>query len=304
MADNPRLARLVEVLRERRVAPGSPVELQRSGMELACERLPLADGITITTAVSDGGPVEWLEPAEPVGPQVVLWFHGGGYVMGSRATVRSMVSHLVALAGIRAVTLDYRLAPEHPFPAAVEDGVAAYQWLLSEGLEPAQIALGGDSAGGGLVLAALLAVRDRGLPLPAAGVCVSPWTDLTLSGPSLDANAATDPQVSRDGLSELADHYLAGHDPSDPLASPLFADLTGLPPLLIHVGAVEGLLDDSTRIAVCAEAVGVDVTLECWEDMIHVWHAFAPGLPEAVAGLERVAEWLRERWPVGAASES
>lgn len=304
MNDNPKLARLVQVLRERGTPPGEPVEVQRSNLERAVANQPVADGVTVTSASSDGGPIEWFEPHDARRPEVLLWLHGGGYVIGSLASVRAMAAQLAKATGTRVVTLDYRLAPEHPFPAAVDDAVAAYRWLLSEGVEPTHIAIGGDSAGGGLALATLVSLRDQGVALPAAAVCLSPWTDLTLSGGSLRTNADSDPQVSQTGLTEMAGHYLAGHDARSPLASPLLADLSGLPPLLIHVGSVEGLLDDSLRLADNARKAGVDVTLECWDDMIHVWHAFAPGLPEAVAGLERVAEWLLERWSPSHAATS
>jgi acetyl esterase/lipase len=154
----------------------------------------------------------------------------------------------------------------------------------------------GDSAGGGLTVAGLVAVRDRGLPQPAAGVCLSPWVDLTLTAASIDANADRDPQVGREFLERAAQHYLAGHDPRDPLASPVFADLGGLPPLLIHVGGDEALLDDAHRLAEAADRADVDVTLECWEGMIHVWHGFGPRMPEAGAALASIADWLTSRW--------
>lgn len=299
MSQNPRLARLAEVLRERRPRPGDPVEVQRSNMEAAVAKLPVAEGVATRPVVVAGRPAEWLEPSGPVHEGLVLHLHGGGYVVGSLNTVRAMASQLARARRSSVLTLDYRLAPEHPFPAAVEDAVAAFRWLLGEGHDPAAIALSGDSAGGGLALATAIALRDQGDPLPGAVVCISPWTDLSLSGSSIDANAESDPQISRRGLQEMAALYLAEQDPTHPLASPLFADLSGLPPLLIHVGGAEALLDDATRLAEAATAAGVDVTLERWDDMIHVWHAFAPGLVEGTAGIERVAEWLGERLPAG-----
>ena len=199
-------------------------------------------------------------------------------------------------AGARVLTIGYRLAPEHPFPAAVDDAVAAWRWLLDGGADPAAVAFAGDSAGGGLTVAALLAAGDHGLPLPAAGACISPWVDLTLSGESYDRNAATDPDVERWRLEEMARLYLAGADPRTPLASPVFGDLAGLPPLLIHAGTAELLEDDAVLLATVARTAGVPVTLELYRDMIHVWHAYAPVLPEAMAGIERIAAWLGERW--------
>jgi phosphinothricin tripeptide acetyl hydrolase len=190
---------------------------------------------------------------------------------------------------------DYRLAPEHPFPAAVDDAVAAYRWLLDRGQTPERMVLAGDSAGGGLTVATLLALRDRGLPLPAAGVCISPWVDLTLSGASYDAKAATDPIVTRDGVTEMARAYLGQTEARTPLASPLFADLSGLPPLLIQVGSEEVLLDDSVALAKRAKTAGVDATLEIWPSMIHVWHWFLPMLDEAQAAIDVIGAFVQAR---------
>jgi acetyl esterase/lipase len=238
---------------------------------------------------------EWLEPNDPVADRIVLYLHGGGYVNGSCNTIRPLAAQLAAAAGARVLTVEYRLAPEHPFPAAVEDAVVAYRWLLEQGCDPLSVAVAGDSAGGGLTVASLVAGRDIGLPAPAAAVCISPWVDLTLTAGSIDANRG-DPQVHRQGLSRMAAAYLAGQDPTMPLASPLFADLTDLPPLLVQVGSIEALLDDAQALAAVAKDAGVEVTLECWEGMIHVWHAFAPKLPEGKAGIDRVGAWLTERW--------
>lgn len=238
------------------------------------------------------------------GSPVVLYFHGGGYVMGSVNTIRPLAANLAVAAGARVLALGYRLAPEHPFPAAVDDAVAAWRWLLDGGADPAAVAFGGDSAGGGLTVAALLAARDQGVPRPAAAVCISPWVDLTLAGESYDRNAATDPDVLRWRLEEMARLYLAGADPRIPLASPVFGDLAGLPPLLVHAGTSELLEDDAVLLTAVARTAGVSVTLELYQDMIHVWHAYAPGLPEGTAGIERIAAWLGERWAPTAADEN
>jgi epsilon-lactone hydrolase len=207
-----------------------------------------------------------------------------------------MASILAAELRGRVLTPDYRLAPEHRFPAAVDDAVAAYDAVLGTGLTPNKVALGGDSAGGGLVLATLLAARDGGLPLPAAAVCVSPWADLTTSPTAPSIMAAADPQVTPGRLSEMAAWYLGDADPASPLASPARSDLSGLPPLLVQVGAAEGLLDDARLVTANARQAGVDVTFECWDDMIHVWHAFAPRLEEGTAALQRIAGWLAQHW--------
>jgi acetyl esterase/lipase len=186
------------------------------------------------------------------------------------------------------------LAPEHPHPAAVDDATAAYRWLLSQGVNPARLAIAGDSAGGGLTIATLVALRDAGVQLPAAAVSLSPWVDLEGLGESMTTKASVDPMVQAEPLRRFGKHYLASHDPRTPLAAPLYADLSGLPPLLIQVGSAETLLDDSTRIAERARKAGVKVTLDEWEDMIHVFQAFAVILPEGQQAIEKIGAFIRE----------
>jgi acetyl esterase/lipase len=194
---------------------------------------------------------------------VVLYLHGGGYVIGSPRSHRHLAAAVAAAGQASALLLDYRRAPAHPSPAAVDDATAAYRWLLDQGIAPGHIVIGGDSAGGGLTVATLLALRDARLPLPAGGVCISPWVDLTFSGASYRTRAAVDPIVTRPGIDEMARAYFGATSARAPLASPLFADLRGLPPLLIHVGSDEVLLDDAVQLADRAKAAGVDATLEC-----------------------------------------
>jgi acetyl esterase/lipase len=225
----------------------------------------------------------------------VYHVHGGGYTSGSCVTHRDLAARLSQASGARVFLLDYRLAPEHPFPAAIDDAVAGYEWLLAGGARPQQIVISGDSAGGTLVLAALLRLRERAAALPAGAVLISAMTDLTLSGASIESRAAADPLVYRESLAGAIAHYLGPADPRDPLASPLFADLRGLPALLIQVGADEVLLDDSTRLAERARAAGVQVTLEVWEAMWHVWHGWAAELPEARQAIARIGAFVRER---------
>lgn len=299
---SPQLAGLVAALRRHAPRPGNSVDEQRANFEAGVAKMAVPDGVYRTPVSAGGVDAEWLVPDGIQPREAILYLHGGGYVIGSLATVRPMASQLALDARARVLTIDYRLAPEHPHPAALDDALAAYRWLLDEGLKPAQLAIAGDSAGGGLTVATLVALRDRALDRPAAAVCFSPWTDLSLSGASLDANAATDPQVQRWLLTEMAGHYLAGHDPRDPLVSPLYAELHGLPPLLIHAGRAEALIDDAVGLARAASDAGVDVTLECWDHMIHVWHGFAPVLPEATDALRRVGEWLMERWAAAEAT--
>jgi acetyl esterase/lipase len=205
-----------------------------------------------------------------------------------------MTSRLARSCAARVLVVDYRLSPEHPFPAPVEDALAAYHWLISSGARPENLVVCGDSAGGGLTLATLISLRDSGARLPAAAVCISPWVDLEMTGPSMDSLAELDPLIHRDVLEEMAANYLNGQQRRLPLAAPLHADLRGLPPLLLQVGTWETLLDDALGIADRARQAGVDVTLETWQQMIHVWHVF-PFLPEAERALVSIAAFIRRR---------
>ena len=226
---------------------------------------------------------------------LVLYLHGGGYVMGSLATHRNLAARVSRATAGRALLLDYRLAPEHPFPAALEDAVAGYRWLLSEGHDPGRLALAGDSAGGGLVLATLVLLRTSGDSLPAAAVCLSPWTDLALTSESMETRADSDPAVDRVTLQHWAEHYLGGSDPLHPLASPLYADLAGLPPLLLLVGTAEVLLDDAARVARKAVVAGVEVVHEQWPELGHVFAAYA-NTPEAAEAVALIGGFLDEHW--------
>jgi acetyl esterase/lipase len=289
------LQTLIEMLRNGPLNESPSIEEMRQGMEAMTALSPAIDGTSFVAADADGVAVEWTAAPGVRDDRTILYLHGGGYVLGSIKTHRALVSRLSAASGGRALSVDYRLAPEHPFPAAVDDATGAYRWLLAQGADPASVIVAGDSAGGGLTLATLVALRDAGDPLPAAGVCLSPWVDLEGLGESMTSKAEADPMVQREGLLEMAAHYLGGADARTPLAAPLHADLAGLPALLIHVGTAETLLDDSTRFAEKARAAGVDVELEPWDDMIHVWHAFAPLLPEADQAIARIGEYVVKR---------
>jgi len=258
-------------------------------------QFPPAADVEVRVENAGGVPAEWVIPPGAAARRTILYFHGGGYVVGAPRDYREMVSRIARAAQARALAIDYRLAPEHPHPAAVEDAVAAYRWLLAGGIEPDRIALAGDSAGGGLTVATLVALRGRGERLPAAGVCLCPWADLEITGKSMDVNADRDPLVKRDVVAGMAAAYLGSQDPRTPLASPIHADLRGLPPLLIQVGAAETLLDDAVRLAERARAAGVDVTYEPWPDMIHVWQWFGSFLPEARQAIDRIGEFVRQR---------
>jgi monoterpene epsilon-lactone hydrolase len=254
-----------------------PIEEQRAAMDAASVGAPPPEGISIETTELGGRPAEWLTPDGVGRTAAVLYLHGGGYCAGSLDSHRGLAARIGIASGCAVATLDYRRAPENPFPAAVTDAVAAYHQLAADGVAPERMAVAGDSAGGGLVMALLLALRAEGSRLPAAAVLLSPWVDLTQSGASYRERVDRDPMLSREALDVLADHYLAGTHPRTELASPLFAaDLSGLPPLRIEVGEHEVLLDDATRLAERASAAGIDVTLTVWPEMIHVFQAF-PG---------------------------
>jgi phosphinothricin tripeptide acetyl hydrolase len=271
------------------------IEQRRAQYDKAERAFPAPPEVSVARISAPAAPAEWLTPPSARADAVLLYLHGGGYVVGSPRSHRHLAAAIAAAAGTSGLLLDYRLAPEHPFPAAVDDAVAAYRWILDGGVEPARVAIAGDSAGGGLTLATLLAVRDGGLPPPAAAACISPWVDLTCSSGSYAEKAASDPIVRQPGISQMAGLYLGGADPRTPLASPLFADLAGLPPLLVQVGSEEMLLDDAVGLADRARAAGVETALEVWPDMIHVWHWFLPMLDEARAAVEGIAAFIRKR---------
>jgi acetyl esterase/lipase len=223
----------------------------------------------------------------------VLYLHGGGYVIGSLDSHRHLAAEIGRAARAAALAIDYRMAPEDPFPAAVEDAVAAYRFLLAHGVQPAGITIAGDSAGGGLVVAAMLAIRDAGLQQPACGWAISPWVDMEAIGDSMTSKAATDPTVQKAGILDMARLYLNGADARSPLAAPLYADLTGLAPLLIQVGAAETLLDDAIRLAQVAGAADVAVDLQIWPEMIHVWHMYHPDLSAGRRAIAAGGEFAR-----------
>jgi phosphinothricin tripeptide acetyl hydrolase len=268
---------------------------RRAQYERAEKAFPTPPEVKVERVSAPVAPAEWLRPPGAAAGRVVLYLHGGGYVIGSPRSHRHLAAAVAAAGQASALLLDYRLAPEHPYPAAVDDATAAYRWLLDQGIAPGHIVIGGDSAGGGLTVATLLALRDARLPLPAGGVCISPWVDLTFSGASYRTRAAVDPIVTRPGIDEMARAYLGATAARAPLASPLFADLRGLPPLLIHVGSDEVLLDDAVQLADRAKAAGVDATLEVWDRMVHVWHWFLPMLDEAQSAVDGIGRFIRTR---------
>jgi acetyl esterase/lipase len=252
----------------------------------------LPPGVDVTPIMMNGLYGEWVRPRGAAPETAILFFHGGGYVMGSCRAYRPLVAKLAAGSRIHALTFEYRLAPEHPFPAALDDALTAYAWLLSQGTAPSSIVFAGDSGGGGLCLAALLAIRDRGLPLPQAAVVTSPWTDLTCSG---DSYKRTDPLAYAGCYPVFASHYAGTHDPRDPYVSPLFGDPAGLPPLLMYVGEHEALLDDSVRFAEKARASGVDVALNIGRGMVHCYPFLSPFFPEAKDAMDDICSYIRSQ---------
>jgi acetyl esterase/lipase len=292
------LTMVIDMMRAQQAAvpPDLDPATMRARIESMTGLLPLPPDVLAEPVTVDGVPAEWVSTPDADADHVVLYVHGGAYVIGSVNTHRDLAGRISRVARARVLNVDYRLAPEHPHPAAVEDATTAYRWLLRDGYEAADLAIAGDSAGGGLTVATLVALRDAGDPLPAAGVCLSPWVDLEGVGESMTTKAGVDPMVQKEHLVRMAKFYLGEHHPRTPLAAPLYADLSGLPPLLVQVGTAETLLDDSNRLAERARKAGVEVTLEHWEDMIHVFQVFAAFLPEAQEAIDKIGAFLRARW--------
>jgi acetyl esterase/lipase len=278
--------------------PGSPeptFEARRVGMDAFGEMSPLPAGLTKTEIDIDGVPAERLTPADAVEGRAILYLHGGGYCIGSPKSHRAIAARFADQAKAVTLVADYRLAPEAPFPAAVDDALKAYRYLLDEGYQPHRIAIAGDSAGGGLSLATALAARDAGLPQPGCLFLISPWADLGHHGPSYAQMEPVDPMITVSGIKQYSYHYGAGADLNHPQMSPARADLTGLPPMLIHVGQAEVLLSDSITLAQTAGLCGVQVRLEVWPEMIHVWHAFHDMLGAARTATSQASAWMAEQ---------
>lgn len=260
--------------------------------------IPVADDLLVEASILAGMDVLISKNANAVEGRAILYLHGGGYIFGSPRAYLGLAGELGRAANAAAYIIAYRLAPEHPLPAAINDTVEAYRGLLSKELLPENIAIAGDSAGGGLAIAALTAIRDAGLPMPVAAVVLSPWVELACEGDSMFLNAAEDPALTRDGLLICAKRYLNGAPPTSPLGSPLHADLSKLPPILIQVGSAEILLDDASRLARNAGGSGVDTRLEIWPKMIHVWHAFGFMLAEGREAIQHAGQFLIDHFTI------
>jgi epsilon-lactone hydrolase len=277
-----------------RPVPPPPADIveQRTRIDEAMAQLPLAEGTVTQPFVRSGVPGIECRPVEMADDApILLYFHGGGFRIASALAYRSYGSHLAAVLGARVLLVDYRLAPEHKFPKAVDDCFAVWESLLAEGIDTGRIVIAGDSAGGGLAASVTMHALADGV-LPAGVICCSPWVDLTITADTYDTNAESDKLFSRTSAEEAAPAYLGGADPMNPIASPLFGDWNGAPPLLILVGDAEVLLDDSRKLADVAKAAGVDVTLSVYPEMPHIWTMSYPAFPEAVEGVTEMAEFV------------
>jgi acetyl esterase/lipase len=287
---------LDELVRHGPLDVGGEITEQRAIFHEMIAAAPLPADVSAKQGELGGVPVVTVRLPGPEPTAVILYFHGGAYALGSAPDSVGLAADVARRAGATAISVDYRLAPEHPFPAAVDDAVAAYRALLDEGVPSARVAFVGESAGGGLVAATLVALKDAGLPQPASAAMFSPWADLTVSGASMTGKAALDPALTPEALRTRARDYLGDRDPAAALASPVFADLSGLPPLLIQVGSHEILLDDAVRLAARAAEHDVRVDLQVWPEVPHVFQGFAALLDEAGAALDAAAAFLTARW--------
>jgi epsilon-lactone hydrolase len=290
---SPEALKLNEILRNAPKAVDMDLTHQREAGEHAEDMTSEPEGVTYEEAYDVDG--LWVTPTNWDGRSAIIYLYGGGYVISSPHSRRKLAGHLASASGTRALVPRYHLAPERPFPSAVEDASADYRWLLREGFHPERTVIVGDSSAGGLTVATMLKLREDGSPLPSGGVPISPWVDLDCTSETLDTNAAVDLTVTKASLQRMASQYLDGADPRTPLASPLYADLSGLPPLLIVVGGDEALLDDSVRLARAAGIAGVDVTLYIGAGMQHIFPIYCGAIPEADAAVAMIGVWLHSR---------
>jgi len=290
---SPEALKLNEILRNAPKAVDMDLAHQREAGEHAEDMTSEPEGVTYKEAYAVDG--LWATPQSWDGHSAIMYLYGGGYVISSPHSRRKLAGHLANASGSRALIPRYHLAPERPFPAAVEDAAADYRWLLKEGHRPEQVVIAGDSSAGGLTVATMLTLREDGAALPAGGVPISPWVDLACTGETLETNATADLTATKASLQRMAGQYLNGANPRTPLASPLYADLSGLPPLLIVVGGDEALLDDSVRLARSAGMAGVDVTLYIGAKMQHIFPIYCGVIPEADAAVAMIGAWIRSR---------
>lgn len=280
----------------KRYPGGKPVDISRRDWEAKARLDVLPKGARFQPVDAGGISSEWMDMPLVDRGRVVLWLHGGGYNAGSPKIYRKMAAHMSKAAHARVLVPDYRLAPEHVFPAAVKDALVVYGWLLQQGFEARNVVIGGDSAGGGLTLSTLLALREAGAELPRMAVLLSPWTDLSCSSPTYERLRKLDPIIDKEGLAGAGRMYAGDRDPRDPMASPMFADLRGLPPMLVHAGGDEVMLDDSRIFADRAKAAGVEVSFKIYDGMWHVPEGGAPDVPESIAAYNDIAAFIRSQF--------
>lgn len=295
-AYNAALAAMKERMAEAADSPPPDLATTRAGFEEAYSSMPIPEGVSFELIDAGGVPAEWVTPPEVEGNRAIVYLHGGGYVVGNLNTHRHVVSRLALGAKARVLNVDYRLAPENPYPAALDDAMAAWQWHLANGGEAAHTAIAGDSAGGGLTIALCMKLRDEGLEQPACAAPISPWTDLTFSGDSMTERADRDPLLAgADALSGMVTAFAGGVDAASPYVSPVFGTFENLPPMMIQVGTEEVLFDDSTRVVKAIENANGSVEFRPWQDMMHVWHLMAGYVPEAEEGIAELAAYIASR---------
>jgi epsilon-lactone hydrolase len=275
---------------------GFNLEASRKGLEMLASLTPIAPDVKVEKTTVEGIPAEWVAAPNAVEDRVFLYLHGGAYILGNCNTHRGITAKLSRSTYSKVLLPEYRLAPENPFPAAIEDAVQAYRWLVSSGYKPKQIIIGGDSAGGGLTLSTLLSLKEAGDELPALTVLLSPWTDLEGTGESMETRAEADPWLKPEASRATPVLYIGDLDRRTPLVSPIYADLDGLPPMLVHVGNDEILLSDSVRLVDRARAAGVEVSFKVWEDLWHVFHTFE--IPEANQAIDEIGEFVNQKFKV------
>ena len=292
-AYNAAVAALIAQMQEAASSPPPDIATTRAGFEQGYSSMPVPDGVSFEPVDAGGVPAEWVTPPEVEGNRAIVYLHGGGYVVGSLNTHRHVVSRLALGAKARLLNVDYRLAPENPFPAALDDAMAAWNWHLANGGDAAHTAISGDSAGGGLTIALCMRLRDEGMDQPACAAPISPWTDLTFSGDSMTERADRDPLLAgADALSGMVMAYSASLDATQPYVSPVFGTFDNLPPMMIQVGTEEVLYDDSTRVVKAIENANGSVEFRPWQDMMHVWHLLAGVAPEADEGIAELAGFI------------
>lgn len=299
MNTDAKLELMLDILRSAPMPESPTIEDQRRGFDSLAAKFPVHPDVTVEHVDAGGVPAELVTAVGADPERTMLYLHGGAFVIGSARVYREQAARLSKAIDGRVLVIDYRRAPEHPFPAALDDSVAACRWLVAQGVQPESLVVAGDSAGANLALAVMLVLREAGEVLPAAAVCLSPWVDLLCEGESMVTNANPRHLAQKPSLLTDTGYYLNGADPRNPLASPIHADLSELPPMLIQVGSAETLVDDATHLAERAREVGVDVTLEVWEGMIHEWHLLASLLPEddplqeAADAVEHIGRFVR-----------